>query len=51
MERTVTDPMVGRLLDGRYRVVRLGIESATLIYLDGKGQDTLPLNGQACVVK
>lgn len=41
----------GEVIDGRYRVVRLGIESATLTYLDGKGQDTLPLNGQACVVK
>ena len=41
----------GEVIDGRYRVVRLGIESATLTYLDGTGQDTLPLNGQACVVK
>jgi len=41
----------GEVIDGRYRVVRLGIESATLTYLDGKGQDTLPINGQACVVK
>lgn len=41
----------GDVIEGRYRVVRLGIESATLTYLDGKGQDTLPLNGQACIVK
>jgi hypothetical protein len=41
----------GDVIEGRYRVVRLGIESAVLTYLDGKGQATLPLNGQACVVK
>ena len=41
----------GEVIDGRYRVLRLGIESATLTTLDGKVQDTLPLNGQACVVK
>ena len=41
----------GDVIEGRFRVVRLGIESATLTYLDGKGQDTLPLNGQACVSK
>lgn len=41
----------GEVIEGRFRVVRLGIESATLTYLDGKGQDTLPLNGQACVSK
>jgi hypothetical protein len=41
----------GDVIEGRYRVVRLGIESAVLEYLDGKGRATLPLNGQACVVK
>ena len=41
----------GDVLEGRYRVVRLGIESATLEYLDGRGRETLPLNGQACVAK
>ena len=42
----------GEVIEGRFRVVRLGVESATLAYLDGKGQpETLPLNGQACVVK
>ena len=41
----------GDVIEGRYRIVRLGIESAVLTYLDGKGQATLPINGQACVVK
>jgi len=41
----------GELLEGRYRVVRIGIESAVLEYLDGRGRATLPLNGSACVNK
>ena len=41
----------GDVIEGRYRVVRLGIESAVLEFLDGRGRATLPLNGQACVVK
>jgi hypothetical protein len=39
----------GDVIEGRYRVVRLGIESAVLEHVDGHGRDTLPLNGQACV--
>jgi hypothetical protein len=41
----------GEVIDGRYRVVRLGIESAVVEFVDGRGRSTLPLNGQACVVK
>ena len=41
----------GDVIEGRYRVVRIGIESAVLEYLDGKGRATLPMNGQACVAK
>ena len=41
----------GEVIEGRYRVVRIGIESAVLEYLDGQGKATLPLNGQACVSK
>ena len=39
----------GEVIEGRYRVVRIGIESAVLEYPDGKGRATLPLNGSACV--
>ncbi|HXG56068.1 MAG TPA: hypothetical protein VNJ03_11880 [Vicinamibacterales bacterium] len=39
----------GDVVEGRYRVVRIGIESAVLEYLDGRGRATLPLNGSACV--
>jgi hypothetical protein len=39
----------GEVIEGRYRVVKIGIESAELEYLDGNGRSTLPLNGSACV--
>lgn len=39
----------GEILEGRYRIVRIGVESAVLEYPDGRGRATLPLNGQACV--
>ena len=41
----------GEVIEGRYRVVRIGIESAVLEYVNGEGKTTLPLNGQACVSK
>jgi hypothetical protein len=41
----------GEIIEGRFRVVRIGVESAVLEYVDGKGRTTLPLNGQACVGK
>ena len=39
----------GEIIEGRYRVVRIGVESAVLEYPDGRGRATLPLNGQGCV--
>ena len=39
----------GEVIEGRYRVVRIQVESAILEYVDGTGRTTLPLNGQACV--
>lgn len=41
----------GEVVEGRFRVVRIGVESAVLEYVDGRGRTTLPLNGQACVGK
>ena len=37
----------GEVIEGRYRVVKIGIESAIVEYTDGRGRTTLPLNGQA----
>jgi hypothetical protein len=33
----------GQVLDGRYRLVKIGLESVVVSYLDGSGQKTLPL--------
>ena len=35
----------GDVLDGRYRIVRIGIESIVMEYVDGKGRQTIPLRG------
>lgn len=39
----------GEVIEGRFRVVRIGVESADVEYTDGSGRTKLPLNGQACV--
>jgi hypothetical protein len=36
----------GDILEGRYRVLRIGVDSADLVYLDGRGRQTIPLRGQ-----
>lgn len=36
----------GDILEGRYRVLRVGVDSADLVYLDGRGRQTIPLRGQ-----
>ena len=35
----------GDVVDGRYRVVRVGVQSVVVSYLDGSGLRTLPLGG------
>ena len=35
----------GEIIDGQYRMVQLGIESIVIEYLDGKGRQTLRLEG------
>ncbi len=41
----------GEIMEGRFRLIRIGVESAVVEYADGQGRTTLPLNGQACVGK
>ncbi|NOT45309.1 MAG: hypothetical protein HOP14_11965, partial [Acidobacteria bacterium] len=36
----------GDLVEGRYRVVSIGEESAELSYADGRGRQTIRLSGQ-----
>jgi hypothetical protein len=35
----------GDIIDGRYRIVRIGAESIELAYLDGRGRQTIRLSG------
>ena len=35
----------GEIVDGQYRIVRLGIESVVIEYINGKGRQTLRLEG------
>ena len=36
----------GDVIDGRYRIVKIGTESIELSYLDGRGKQTVRLSGQ-----
>ena len=36
----------GDIIEGRYRVIRVGADSAELAYLDGRGRQTIRLSGQ-----
>jgi hypothetical protein len=35
----------GEVIEGRYRVVRIGVESVELMYVDGRGRQTIRLSG------
>ena len=35
----------GQVVDGRYRIVKIGLQSAVVSYVDGSGQRTIPLGG------
>ncbi len=43
---TVVYGKEGDILEGRYRVLRIGADSAELAYLDGRGRQTIRLSGQ-----
>ena len=36
----------GDIIEGRYRIVRIGDESIEMEYLDGRGRQTIRLTGQ-----
>lgn len=36
----------GDIIDGRYRILKIGTESIDLVYLDGRGKQTIRLTGQ-----
>lgn len=39
----------GEIIDGRYRLVKIGVESVTIEYVDGRGRTTIRQSGQDCV--
>ena len=42
----VFDGKEGDVIEGRYRLLRVGNDSADLVYLDGRGRQTIRLSGQ-----
>jgi len=36
----------GDIIEGRYRLLRIGTDSADLVYVDGRGRQTIRLSGQ-----
>ena len=36
----------GDAIEGRYRILRIGVESVDLAYLDGRGRQTIRFTGQ-----
>jgi hypothetical protein len=49
--RTTMRGREGDIIDGRYRLVRIGVESVVMEYADGRGQTTIRMSGQECVGK
>jgi hypothetical protein len=41
----------GDIVDGRYKLVKIGVESVVMVYADGRGQQTIRLTGQDCIGK
>jgi hypothetical protein len=39
----------GEIIDGRYRLVKIGVESVEIEYVDGRGRTTIRQSGQDCV--
>jgi hypothetical protein len=35
----------GEIIDGRYRIVKIGVESIEMMYVDGRGRQTIRLTG------
>ena len=43
--RNVFHGREGDIIEGRYRIVRIGVEAVELMYLDGRGRQTIRLTG------
>jgi hypothetical protein len=49
--RATMSGIEGDIVDGRYRLVRIGVESVVMEYVDGRGRTTIRMSGQECVTK
>ena len=49
--RTTMRGREGEIIGGQYRLVRIGLESVVLEYVDGRGRTTIRMSGQECVGK
>jgi hypothetical protein len=49
--RTTMRAREGEIIAGQYRLVRIGVESVVLEYVDGRGRTTVRMSGQECVGK
>lgn len=49
--RTTMRAREGEILAGQYRLVRIGVESVVMEYVDGQGRTTIRMSGQECVGK
>jgi hypothetical protein len=49
--RTTMRAREGEIIAGQYRLVRIGVESVVLEYVDGRGRTTIRMSGQECVGK
>jgi hypothetical protein len=45
-DRGIYRGVVGDTIEGRYRIMKIGVESIDLAYLDGSGRQTIRLSGQ-----
>jgi hypothetical protein len=41
----------GDIVDGRFKIVKIGLESVVLQYADGRGTQTIRVGGQECIGK
>jgi hypothetical protein len=44
--RVVSHGQEGDIIEGRYRILKIGVESIELAHVDGRGQQTIRLTGQ-----
>jgi hypothetical protein len=43
--RGIYEGREGDIIEGRYRILRIGVESVEMAYLDGRGRQTIRLSG------